>query len=241
MSINLKTAADIITDAARTLGIVSADISDPYASSNASVLLLTSLLNEAGRELVQEAEWQLLTVHTGSITTVNGTASYALPTSPIFDRLVEGTLWDQTEDLPGLPISARQYQALLARSDSPASSFLYLLNGTKLYVYPTPTSTRSLAFSYVTAYWAGGTTEPTADEATAASDKIWFDRKLITSLLKLKFLNASGLPSTAAQLDYDRALANAKSSDGTAPTLHLAGPRVPRVYDPLPVDTLDAT
>ena len=241
MSINLKTAADIITDAARTLGLVSADISDPYASSNANILQLCALLNEAGAELVQEHDWQLLTVHTGSFATVNGTASYALPTSPMFEKLIDGTLWDQTQDLPGHPISAQQYQGLLARSDTPASTVLFLLNGNKVYIYPTPTSVRTIAFSYMTSYWAGGTTEPTGDTATAASDKIWFDRRLITALLKLKFLRAKGLPSDAALDDYSRALDRARSSDGAAMPLSLTGVRTLRTLDPLPVDTLDAT
>ena len=240
MSTNLKTATQVLNAAARSLGLISADIADPYGSSNENILRLTTILNECGNELAKDHDWQLLR-HEHTFSTANGTAEYALPTSPIFDRFVEGTFWDRTNDLPGYPISEQRYQALTARDASLSSTIMYFIRQNSLVLYPTPSATNTVAYAYQSAYWAGGTTEPTADTASAASDKIWYDHKLITDLLKLRFKQSVGMPSDAEEATYNKTLSNCRSQESEAPSLRLHSPRARGVFDPLPVDTLDVT
>lgn len=220
----IDTAATVISRAARQLGLVSADITNPYASTDPNVLQLCALLDEAGRELVRAYDWEYRTF-SATATTANGTADYALATD--FDRLVEGSVWDETQDLPGFPISEQQRrQMLITGVTAAAGGIFYCIKNNRLHIVPTPTSIRDVSYTYIGTYTV----------TTAAADLVNFDSVLIVTLLKLKFMQIKGFPTDPIQRDYDRILAEAKGADGTAAPLNLGGPRRARNFDPRPLD-----
>ncbi len=228
---NFETAADIVSAAALELGLISAAVADPYASLDPNVLQLCALLNTAGRQLVRKHGWSQLR-STYTFPTVDTTQTYALPAG--FDRLVDGSVWDRTDDQPGVPINEQQYQHMSAVATPAGGAFTFFLKQDLFHIFPVPTSVRTIGYGYQTGYWAGGTTAPTASKATAAADKIWFDPPLIVEFLKEKFNMAKGFPASG---DFSKLLEEARSADGAASVLNITGSHAPSFQDPLPNDS----
>lgn len=217
------TAADVLNAAARELGLASSDVTDPYASSDANVLQLTTLLNKLGEELLRDYQWSHLeTEYTFS--TAASTSSYAMPSG--FGRLINGTGWNRTRRWPLLgPLDSQQWQQLQATTTANFVSQAFRLKGLTLYLYPTPTSVETVALEYVSRFWVmpSGQTSPTTETASAYTDTLYFDRRVLIDGLKVHFLRAKGFDTTAALEDFRNAIARAQGSDGAAGTLVVGG------------------
>lgn len=220
-----RTAAQAINDAARALGFGTADVADPYASTNPLYLQLTTLLNEVGQELLNEHPWADHTKN-ATITTANGTSEYALASD--FGEFVDGSLWNQTTGFPlEGPITNIQYQALLAHpvTLTVSSTFLPVLSSgaKKILIYPTPTATETVGYSYKSAWWMGtGATGATGSRCTAKTDVVYFDSLLVTRALKVKMAQAKGMDTATLEAEYRRELEKVKGLD-PAPRLSLLG------------------
>lgn len=145
------TAANIINDAAVELGLISADIAAPYSSANRNIIQLCRLLKGVGQDLVKLRAWtHLQKEHTFSF--VSGTADYSPPSD--FARCIDQTFWNRSNRLPlGGPVDARHWQLLQAVT---ASGVLYNIFRTVagvVRVYPTPTTTDSIAYEYISSSW----------------------------------------------------------------------------------------
>jgi len=154
------TAASIINDAAVELGLISADIAAPYSSANRNIIQLCRLLKGVGQDLVKLRAWtHLQKEHTFLF--VSGTADYNMLAD--FARWIDETAWNRSNRLPlGGPVNAKDWQLLKAVT---ASGVLYNIFRTVagvIRVYPTPTTTDSVAFEYISNRWV----EPVAVKAS---------------------------------------------------------------------------
>jgi hypothetical protein len=217
------TVATIISDAAIELGLVSADISDPFTSTDPNIIQLLRFLKSGGREIARAREWTFLD-REYTFSTVSGTANYALPSD--FRNLIAQSGWNRTTVWPlGGPISSQSWQYRKASPVVGDISYAVRFWASQLYLNPTPTSTQTIAFEYLSTYWVkpSGQTSPTSETPTVATDTICFDPNLIVRKLKLDFLKAKGLDTTTVQMDFDASLDSAKGEDAAAPVLSLGG------------------
>lgn len=218
-----STAADLINDAAVELGLRAADLADPYDSTDPNIIQLCRLAKRVGRQLVRAHSWShLQKEHTFS--TVNGTASYALPAD--YDRLADQTGWNRTDQAPMYgPLTGAEWQR---RKASGVTSIYgsFRIRANLIYFDPTPTAAESHAFEYVSSYWVAvnGASVPTLAVPTDGAHVVWFDPLLFTTGLRLSFTRAKGIDSTAPQQDFNDAFAAAVGADGAAPILMLGGP-----------------
>lgn len=215
------TAATIISDVARELGLVTSAVADPFASSDQNVLLLTVLLKPTGREIVRLHPWSHLQ-REATFNTVNGTPSYALATD--FGRFLDATMWNRTQadNVPG-SLTPQQWQQTKAWTSLGVFKTLRLW-GDLLYLDPTPTAAEAIYYEYISRNW--GAAAFAKDVPTAATDVVQFDPHLFGRALKLRFLQAKGFDTTAALDDFNDALSLAKGQDGAAPTLSLHPGRI---------------
>jgi hypothetical protein len=125
------------------------------------------------------------------------------------------------------PANGQQWQLFKALTSTGTVGKFFRLFGGLFYLHPTPTAIETLAYEYQSSYWVqeDGETTRTAAAPTDKDDTLHFDRRLLVTGLKVAFLRAKGFDSTAAQDDFDKALARAQGSDGAAPTLSLNGAR----------------
>jgi hypothetical protein len=205
------------------LGLVSAAISNPFASADPNILQLLAYLKSGGRKLAKERAWSHLT-NEYTFSTASGTAVYALPSD--YRGMIDQSGWNRTSEYPlGGPLSPQEWQYAKAVSVVGSLSTLVRFQGGQLEIIPTPSATETIALEYLTTSWIRpvGQTTPTSDLPSVATDVVCFDPALVVSMLKLEFLKNKGFDTTSAQQDFDRLRAQVASEDSPSPVLSLNG------------------
>lgn len=198
------TASNIINRAAVEMGLTAS--ADPYSSVDENYVLLRALLNTAGEELASAFQWEFLT-RQAQVQTVDGdTGDYPLPEDFLY--MIPQTGWERSNRVPLFgPLSAQDWTWLEGRD----------LVGTTIYasfrirdglfsLFPQPPAEGlDITYEYQTKNWALDTTvtppEP-IEECDRSSDRVLFDKVLISRLLKVKYYEAKGLDSTKAMDDF---------------------------------------
>lgn len=215
------TANNVLNDAAVELALTAADETDFYTATNPALIQLRRLLKGLGEELVRGYRWTHLQ-KTYLFITTPGVDAYALPED--FARLIDGTEWNRSQQMPlGGPLNTQGWQLLKAQSAAGTVWFNFRIAGNQFLLHPAPAAVESLAFEYVSRRWVqeAGDTVPTTEAPDEATDVLWFDRRLLIYGLRLRFLEAKGFPTAALQRLYEDALAAAQGGDGAAPVLSL--------------------
>lgn len=219
-----ETALSIISDVAVEVGLSSVSVA--YASTNADVILLRTLLKSVGRDLVSRHEW-LSCVKEHTFTTTSAT-SYNLPTD--FLSMIHQSGWNRTERMRLEPASSQEWQYLNASTSSATFTAIFKPHATTLELWPQPpTSGDSIAFEYRSSYWVAVTssTTPTKNAPTLDTDVVCLDSQLVTRALKLAFLRARGFDTSAAADEFNVALESYKSANAVgSPVLSLNGGRM---------------
>ncbi len=220
-----ENVAQVVSQAGRELGLISADVADPYASSDPNVLQLCSLLTSAGREIIREKNWSQSLVAT-TFATVGGQEEYTLPAD--FMRMMPQSQWNRTTRLPlGGPLSPQEWEYLSARVVVVNLRILFRPQNLKIHIFGGSSipNAHTIAYEYMSSYWvktAAGDV-PTATAPTLKDDILYFDTFLLSRALKRAFLRAKGFDATNAEADYIAALDSVMTDDGPAPTLSLNG------------------
>lgn len=216
------TVAEVISDAAIDLGLISAPLANPFASTDANILQLISLLKRGGRMLVKRRAWTHLQ-NQFTFATVSGTSAYALPSD--FRAMIDQTAWNRTSALQlGGPTSPQVWQYLQANSTALVYAE-FRQQGGQIKITPTPTSVSTIAFEYISSFWIkpSGQTSPTSDLPSAATDVVCFDPALAVAMLKYEFRKAKKMDFTTEEEDFERALGLVAEDDSPAPILSLNG------------------
>ena len=220
-------SADIILNrAAAEIGLPASQ--DFIRTGGETSLQMLALLNSAGQELLELNEWpQFRNVY--EITTAAGdTGEYQLP--PDFSHMINQTGWDRTNRVAmGGPLSAQDWTYLEGRdlvSQTIYASFR--LADSRFYLFPQPPPVDlKVTFEYQSNYWVldpdipqtNPSATPNKDFVTKGSDVVVYDSLLITKFLKLKYLNAKGLPSAEAAMEFDTILQSRIGRATGAPVL----------------------
>jgi hypothetical protein len=232
------TVANVVSDAAIELGLVSAAIADPYGSSNAHILLLNALLKGLGQDMHRGYDWQQLLVTatlslSGGFQTLDSSGMYFdLPAG--FDRMLNETQWNRTTRFPlAGPVSPQGWEMLKAIAVAAVVYLPYRIVGDQICFNITATQTATIAYEYVSRYWVQPAAQlsPTAETPTLKDDVLYFDRRLLVQGLKYRFKSAKGFDVAAAKAEFDDALEAAKANNIPAATLSLNGPQEPRMLD----------
>lgn len=219
------TAAEIVSAAARELSLVTADIADPFGSPDPNILLLCSLLTRVGRRIMRAHQWPFL-VTTATISVAASATASALPSD--FDRVVDNAFWDRTNRMPVAPLSRPILEELRAANFVSMTTPGYWIEAGEIEYEPAWAGAAELGFGYVSSNWVNANT----DKSTAAADIIYLDVDAVVAGLKVAFLRAKGLDSSAAADEYRDALNAAKAASGPAPVLSLSPPDV-GIADPV--------
>lgn len=215
------TAASVINDAAVELGLIAADIPDPYTSNDVNISQLRRFLKSLGQDLVRDHQWSTLQ-KTWTLATQPGLSVYELPHD--YQRFIDQTGWNRTQRMPLLgPLSPQGWQMLQVLTSAGVVDVMYRIVGGEFHLYPTPQVEDTIAYEYISTDWVAvnGEEVPNHDRPESGGDLLFFDPRLLVCGLKLRWMRAKGFDTTAAQDDYDRALSRAQGADGSAPVLSL--------------------
>jgi hypothetical protein len=225
-STTLITANTILNRVAAEVGV--APVADPYASQDPSFVQMRYLLNTAGEELAMAYPWELLQRQHELLTAPGDTGDYPLPSD--FFYMINQTGWERNNNVPlGGPLSAQDWQFLEGQNignQTIWASFRVTEGLFKLWPQP-PAENLNIFYEYITTDWVsdGGLPTPSYKPAvTVGSDLPLFDRTLITRYLKLKFLEAKGMPTQKAQDDFNQTFSFLTGLDKGAEILTVAGP-----------------
>ena len=191
-------------------------------NSDTVVTQFMFLLNDAGADLTTANQWEEL-ISEWAPTIVAGTDNYALPSD--WACFIDQTQWDRTNHWPLLgPRSASEWQWLKGGMLSSGPRTRYRVRDGKLWLHPVPASPApTIVMEYVRTTWIVKTDTTRADAVTADTDMPIFDKWLITRMLKLKFLEAKGLDTTAAQSDFMNLFNTITGRDTGAAVVDLSG------------------
>lgn len=216
------TAANVISDALLELGLASAPLADPYASTDLNVISMCAHLKALGRELVRRRHWsQLQSTHTFS--TIGGVDAYDLPADYV--GMAPQTHWNRSTAQPlGGPVGPREWQTLKSGTGASSITYTFRVKENYLYLHPVPSGTSSVAYEYRSSYWVAedSSTEPYTDAPSASTEVLWFDGHLLSRGLKWKWRTAKRMEATAELNEYLEALAQAEGLDGASPEIDLA-------------------
>lgn len=194
--------------------------SSVYASTDPQVRQLLALLQAEGRYLMTCHDWSFLrTLYT--FPTVASTATYAVPAD--FDRLIDDTMWDQTNQMklcgPDQPQVDRWRQQSTTGQVGIRKNYRVL--GSNIQLFPTPDSVVTIGYEYISNKWARSNVPAAQNEFLADTDTTYFDPYLMIKGLKWRFLSANGLEATASKLEYDSYLDATKNKDNAGETLRM--------------------
>jgi hypothetical protein len=212
----------VIRDAAVELGLPWADGTSVYTSSDVNLRQLLAFANAEGQELTREYNWSALQLRL-TVNLLPAVTMYALPAD--FLRAVPVTLWGKSTWMPGYGgPTPSQWEDI--RNWQPASTLriIFRIQGETLELMSPPAAPSDITLVYQTGWWAAAPgAAPSSEELAAETEEAVFDRRLMVAGVKVRYLEARGFDSTAARLDYNRALSRAMGADGVAPVLTVGG------------------
>jgi hypothetical protein len=203
-------------------------------SNDTQVRQLLGLAQQEGKELSRRGPWQVLTKEKTITATATEIQTGAIPTD--FERMIEGTFWNRTQDRRVVgPLTPQKWQMLQTGLYSLMWD-AYRIRGNDMLMSPVPQAGDILAYEYVSTYWltnAAGSTERAS--WTADDDVAKLDEELITLGVIWRFLKAKGLDYSEAFSTYERMVERKLGNDGGMAILDLNGDRLDGAggaYDP---------
>lgn len=220
---NYDTANNIIIQVAAEIGLQITSATLPYQSTDPALQRMTFLLNSCGRELRNMYEWQSKLVVYNLTTQAGDSGTYPLPSD--FDVFIDQTGWQKSYFWPMRgPYSAQMWQRVV---NYPTTGIYvaFRIQNNQLWLWPQPPPPNiGITFMYKTMGWVVDfTTQALKDHVDNGADIITFDKDLMASLLKLRYLEAIGHDVTAAEKRFNRFFDQMTSKDAAAaPELQLA-------------------
>jgi len=227
------TALTIAQTAADELGIDRP--SALVGSSDPTARQLLALLNREGVHLVNRYEWAAC-IREKEVTVTSGTGTYAVPSD--YSRLVDGTMWDDTNrwEMIG-PVSSKEWELLTRGIIISTPRKVWRLVGetdgaysgaTAFYVeiLPVPSnSTDQFSYEYITTGYARRSADASVGTFDHDDDLPILPEQLFILGLIWRWKSAKGLPYAEERENYDRALELAIANDKSARVLQLSTPR----------------
>ena len=193
------------------------DNTDPIARQ------LLALAQREGKQLMRTSDWAILKKeHTFS--TSNGTATYALPSD--FDRLVLETSYNRSDnDILTGPISSAEYQLVNHGMATTGTTEKFRLkaasNALKFELDPTPSSTQTIGFEYVSTQFCQSSGGSGQAVWTADTDTGILDETTMEMGITWRFKAAHGLDYAEDFRQYQLEVRQAVARNGSAPILQL--------------------
>ncbi len=189
------------------------------------VIQLVALANAEGIECAStetaQGAWPVLR-KTYTFNFVDGQQSYALPSD--YDFMVYDTMWDTTQHWRVIgPVNPTGWNTLQYGQITAAAPFYrFKVEDNLLSIFPTPNSTDTIAFTYVSTGWCKSISGTPQSSWMADTDTYLLDDRLFVLGLKARFKQAKGLDYSAELALYNKRLDWAKANSGVAKTLNLS-------------------
>jgi len=224
----------IVQDATDRLGLVRPTA--VVGSSDHQVRQLLALANQEGREQARRYGWEAITFEKTFTTVAAETQTSAVPSD--FDRFVTGTFYNRTKSRTVFgPMTAQEWQDYKGRLATVVFD-AFRMRGGDILIAPTPASGETMAYEYISKFWAGEAddTAPTLSTIASDTDIVFLDDEAFTQGIVWRFQRSRGLDYGESFAQYEMHLAQLMGRDGGARTLHMGAIGGNKPYPPVPPD-----
>jgi hypothetical protein len=192
------------------------------SSTDTNVLKLYGLIRATCDDLLREHPWQQLQTQY-TFNTTSGVDNYPFPSDE--ERFISCTFFDQNNRWPMQgPLTAIEWEQVKVSNLSTSPYERYRIMGNKFYLYPAPGATpHTFLYEYISNSYCTSSAGVPQTDIQQDSDIIRFDHRCVIYGAKLKWLASVNMDTTAALVDFARALEYAKSTNTPGRTLSLAG------------------
>lgn len=147
----------------------------------------------------------------------------AYPLPPDWLKQIPQTEWDRTNRWPLLgPKSPQEWQSYKSGIVYAGPRERFRIQDNAFQVNPPPPQTLTFAYEYISSYYVLAQDGTPKGKFTADNDTCIFDDSLMVAGLKLRWLNAKGLPNGQESGEYAALLNGIKAQDKSAPKLSMA-------------------
>lgn len=193
------------------------------SSQDPQIVQLKAIANREGRTLAARYPWQAL-INESTFVTVATESQGAITTlaSAGFRYILNDIMWDRTLLRPVCgPLAPQDWQMLKAGNiTGPVTQFR--MRGGLVRFIPTPTAGDTIAFEWVTKYWATGVGGDASAWALDA-DTSYLDEEIMGLGIVWRWKAAKGLEYAEVFNEYEGLVADAMARDGGKPKLNLGG------------------
>jgi len=196
-------------------------------STDRNVIQLFELLQEGAEELARagspsgfqglQRDWTFVTV-----------AAEEQTNTPIPDdllRFIPDTFYNRsTNRKVSGPLTPQQAQAAQVWPQLTAPYLTYREAESAFLINPTPPAGETIAYSYISSYWAQNSAGVAKAEFTSDDDMTYLDENLLKLDLRWRWKSAKGLDYAEDMATFERARSLALGDDGSSGALNLGGP-----------------
>lgn len=182
------------------------------SNTDLGVVQLFALMKRSATEIAKGRDWQAL-VREHTITTVAGTATYALPSD--WSRYTSETAWDATNYWPMRgSMDPQTWQALKRGIVTPVIRKQYRVMGNLVNIFPTPTAVETLIIEYLrNTPWTDATGVTYRTAPTVDTDLSVLPQNIIELDTKWRLKHAKGLDYSEDKQQADDAIELAFAQD----------------------------
>lgn len=191
-------------------------------STDPQVQQLWELANEEGYELAGSFDWQALRQQYTFVTIASAVQASALAAD--MDHFISNSFFNRTtqRNVYG-PITPQQWQAIQAQPQLNRVFLSFVERDGQFLITPTPAAGETIAYEYISSYWAktsGGTAKA---EFTLDSDETYLSERVIILGVRWRFLKSKGLDYAEDFRTYMTERAQTQARDGGATVIDVGG------------------
>jgi len=216
---------DLVQRATARLGI--AKPVSIVGNSDIQVAQLLELANTEGEELSARYLWAAKirsNVFTLALASSQGKMNGDVVVDGDFDYIINDTFWNRTLSLPvNGPMSSKEYQTTLSFPFTGPYQRFQIRDAGVLYIEPTPTTTDTCAFDYVSKSWCESSSGDAQKLWAADGDIGRLDEDIMRLGLIWRWRHAKGLEYAEDFNMYEARVMDAMARDGGKKTADLGG------------------
>ena len=193
------------------------------SSSDPQIVQLLAIANEEGQDLSSRYPWQALqnestfasvaTESQGAMTTLAGAG---------FRYILNDIMWNRDLIRPIFgPLVPFQWQQLKAQTMTGPWTQFRIRAGLLRFI-PLPVAGNTIAFEWISKYWATGVGGDASTWA-ADADTAYIDEEVMTQGIIWRWQEAKGLAYAESYAKYERLVADAMARDGGKQSLNMGG------------------
>lgn len=191
-------------------------------STDTQVQQLYALANEEGQELARSFEWEALNLEQTFTTTATEVQAAAIPAD--LDHFLPNTFFNRTTRLTLIgPITPQLWQAIQAQPQLNRVYLCFRERDGDFLITPTPPADQTIAYEYVSTYWARAANGDPKAEFTADTDTTILSDRVLQLGLRWRFLAAKNLDYAEVYRTYQTELQKLQARDGGSTQLNITG------------------